>query len=268
MRLSNKVLLLATAVSRVSANPTDQEFVEGLYKSLLCRKGDASGVSGKVGMLQSRKVTRSELILQVRMSSEYQSSSAYIAGGNPTGNSDDECGSCSACKTDGIYTACCPGKTDVPPGYSESKSPSQQPEFFRAVTDTTCANCVAGLCKAWAPLADGLDGPTSCTGKEEYHCCLPESSWGFFFLLGASVCAMLYIGVGTLYGQSKGDQGLDAVPNIEFWRVLGGLVKDGVNFSVGGFSRADGYKVSAAPPLGTFRRVPALPAQSAEVCTA
>ena len=54
--------------------------------------------------------------------------------------------------------------------------------------------------------------------------------WSFIFMV--ILIAGLYLGIGIGYNYKKmGLRGVEAVPNISFWRQVPGLVKDGVTFS-------------------------------------
>ena len=237
-------LRLWSCVALVSAESiTNQEFVEGLYQSVLCRKGDAAGIAEKVASLKAEELTRAQMVMLVRFSEEYQSTSAYLAGGKPTGNTDDECGSCSACKAMNLNTECCPGPVKVPEGYDSSASAAEQAKFFHYAMDETCSDCVAAACKAWTELPAGTDGPAVCTTKAKLDCCHPTSSWGFYFVVVFALLTLLYIGAGTMYGQSTGGTGIETFPNFEFWKATGGLVQDGLSFTAGGFhkNKSSGY---------------------------
>jgi len=57
-------------------------------------------------------------------------------------------------------------------------------------------------------------------------------SLGSIFLIIVSVVTFIYCTVGMFYKYKKlGVSGLEAVPNIEFWRDLPGLVKDGLVYT-------------------------------------
>ena len=245
--LLRRVLPLLSISVLASGSVTNQEFVEGLYKSILCRHGDAAGIAEKVQLLQAETLTRAQMTMLVRFSEEYQKTSAYINGGKPTGNTDDECGSCSACKASKENTECCPGPVEVPLDYVESTPPAQQTKFFEYAFDATCADCVVAACKTWAEPPGGADGPAVCSTKAQLHCCHPTSSWGFYFIIAFGLLTLIYVGAGTMYGQSTGAQGMEAFPNAEFWKEAGGLVQDGLTFAAGGFhknKRADYKPVS------------------------
>ena len=55
---------------------------------------------------------------------------------------------------------------------------------------------------------------------------------GWAFVITFTVCVLIYIGVGVGIRYHKfGLRGAEAIPNIEYWRELPGLVVDGVKFS-------------------------------------
>ena len=56
--------------------------------------------------------------------------------------------------------------------------------------------------------------------------------WRFVFLVLTSICLYLGIGIGVKW-HKFGMRGAEAVPNIDLWRQVPGLVKDGVTFSAG-----------------------------------
>jgi len=58
------------------------------------------------------------------------------------------------------------------------------------------------------------------------------AGWGLWFLIVLGVVSAAYFGGGTVYrNHSKGLQGAAAVPHVELWRNMHGLVLDGVTFS-------------------------------------
>ena len=61
-------------------------------------------------------------------------------------------------------------------------------------------------------------------------------------MLFLCVAAALYLGVGIGVNRNKfGLRGVEAIPNIDFWRQLPGLIKDGITFSVGKATAAFEY---------------------------
>jgi len=59
-----------------------------------------------------------------------------------------------------------------------------------------------------------------------------RKSRGWLFVTFVMLTAFCYFGVGTAIKWHKyGLRGAEAVPNIELWRELPGLVRDGVTFS-------------------------------------
>merc|ERR1712072_1576330 len=60
-------------------------------------------------------------------------------------------------------------------------------------------------------------------------------NWGWFFILMFSLAMGSYCGVGMVYKYKKlGVTGIETLPNIEFWRDLPGLVKDGIAYFLAG----------------------------------
>jgi len=63
----------------------------------------------------------------------------------------------------------------------------------------------------------------------------------------------LYVGGGFYYNtKTKGAEGIQAVPHLEFWKTMPGLVKDGVTFSQAKYQEkyGDGAPyIKPAPPL-------------------
>lgn len=58
-------------------------------------------------------------------------------------------------------------------------------------------------------------------------------SWGWFFLICISVALFLYLSIGIFYNFKKlGVTGIEAIPNVDFWRDVPGLTKDGIAFSI------------------------------------
>lgn len=58
-------------------------------------------------------------------------------------------------------------------------------------------------------------------------------SWGSIFLLCFSLSSLAYFGGGTYYNvKYRGaEKSVEAIPQVEYWRQLPGLVKDGLKFS-------------------------------------
>jgi len=58
-------------------------------------------------------------------------------------------------------------------------------------------------------------------------------SWGSIFLLCFSLSSLAYFGGGTYYNvKYRGaERSVEAIPQVEYWRQLPGLVKDGLKFS-------------------------------------
>jgi len=67
------------------------------------------------------------------------------------------------------------------------------------------------------------------------HACpqLPQPlSWGWLFIIVSGVTALMYFGGGTAYNvRVRGEEGLDVIPQWQYWQQLPGLVKDGLSFS-------------------------------------
>jgi len=63
-------------------------------------------------------------------------------------------------------------------------------------------------------------------------------SGGLVFIIILLVCVPIYVVVGCIYkAKTKGTNGMESCPNIDFWRDLPGLVKDGFRFT---FSKCRG----------------------------
>jgi len=59
-------------------------------------------------------------------------------------------------------------------------------------------------------------------------------SGGLVFIIILLVVTPVYIVVGCIYkAKTKGTTGIESCPNIDFWRDLPGLVKDGFRFVIG-----------------------------------
>eukprot|EP00040_Diaphanoeca_grandis_P024208 m.132824 g.132824 ORF g.132824 m.132824 type:complete len:248 (-) comp29634_c0_seq1:378-1121(-) len=83
--------------------------------------------------------------------------------------------------------------------------------------------------------------------------CLPSStltttvSVGAVIMLGAMACFMIYIIIGIIVKKHRGAVGIEVIPNVDLWRELPGLIKDGCRFfckktvqrSAAGFSSYD-----------------------------
>lgn len=98
----------------------------------------------------------------------------------------------------------------------------------------------------------GDPGGDSSGGKKHHHhkCVgvhcddLDMTVWVILF----GVAAGLYTTGGLYYGMSvQGKRGFAAVPNAEFWRDLGGLVKDGAVFALSGGSAKGQPRAAYAP---------------------
>jgi len=72
-------------------------------------------------------------------------------------------------------------------------------------------------------------------------------NWGAPFLLATFIGFSVYLVSGVMLQQKRhGLAGIESVPNIEFWRGLPSLVKDGMRFSLGCLGRKAGLQVAAA----------------------
>jgi len=73
--------------------------------------------------------------------------------------------------------------------------------------------------------------------KSKYAC--PSRNTGKSGLSGGSVFVIMFFVVGAMYFgggiaykyKRKGTTGIESIPNIDFWRTLPGLVKDGCRYS-------------------------------------
>jgi hypothetical protein len=72
-------------------------------------------------------------------------------------------------------------------------------------------------------------------------------SWAWPFIYGFGGLTVGYIVLGTAFNMSMGKNEL---PNAGFWRILGGLVNDGMAYTMGHNSGADAYK--PIPPSEAF----------------
>ena len=67
------------------------------------------------------------------------------------------------------------------------------------------------------------------------HACphMPQPlSWGWWTIIGSIVLTVVYFGGGIAYNvRVRGEEGLDVIPQWQYWQQLPGLVKDGVVFS-------------------------------------
>lgn len=230
MRLQLLAVILAAYVPQPSSQAahSNDEFVRNVYRAILCREGDEAGIAAKVQQLVSKELSRSQMIMLARFSSEYHETSAYIPEAL-RGKTDGECGACSAClKGDSTHTACCPGAVLLPADYDEN-APIQAP-YFKFAPDETCADCIVGCPKGWASMAPNT-GPAKCSAVTDLPCCEPHSAWGTIFLVVFVGVTAIYIVAGTVYGFQHGKDGYEALPNITFWVDTLGLIKDGVTYT-------------------------------------
>lgn len=79
----------------------------------------------------------------------------------------------------------------------------------------------------------GLSTKSACPANKPGDILGTGLTWGWFFIICFAVSAFLYFSIGMVYKYKKlGVTGLESIPNIEFWRDLPGLVKDGIAFTV------------------------------------
>ncbi len=73
--------------------------------------------------------------------------------------------------------------------------------------------------------------------------------WGIGFLIFFFLGSGLYVGGGTYYNiKTKGTEGIQALPHLEFWSTMPGLVKDGVTFSKAKYNERYGDGTPVAMP--------------------
>ena len=159
------LLLVATLYSDVSAaaDDDDETFVKNIYRSLLCREGDLPGsestcvtakcfccpdggaavdthaVAEKVASLKAKTITRAQLILLTRFSSEYQAASDWKGQKDP-GKTYSECGACLSCGATQA-TECCPGAVTVPEGCKYAHEVSLQLTGVNRRTHAVVLDC-------------------------------------------------------------------------------------------------------------------------------
>lgn len=85
-----------------------------------------------------------------------------------------------------------------------------------------------------------------------YGCAAPDGGWdidgGSSGLSGGSILLIIlfpgffvYLLAGCVYkSKTQGTTGLESTPNIDFWRELPGLVKEGIAFTMGGCKKGGG----------------------------
>jgi len=71
-------------------------------------------------------------------------------------------------------------------------------------------------------------------------------SVGAAVLVGAGLCAALYLGCGMALGRVRGRSGRDLVPHREFWAALPGLARDGCGYVATAAIRPSFRKIRAA----------------------
>jgi len=79
-------------------------------------------------------------------------------------------------------------------------------------------------------------GPMQCMYhvylQSKYACRKGGIDVGWILIIIVIVCVILYLGVGVVYKWRRHDaKGLDLIPNIEIWREIPGLIKDGFMFT-------------------------------------
>ena len=101
--------------------------------------------------------------------------------------------------------------------------------------------CIKGhTTPEWVP---GANGKATCTCTDWQPCmcrAAAASGWGSVFLLTSAIISMGYVGLGLLHGQRQGRESdgagpaalLAMHPHITQWRSVGGLVADGLAFTV------------------------------------
>ena len=72
-------------------------------------------------------------------------------------------------------------------------------------------------------------GGTFADGQPKIVGCPPE--WGRGFLLALALLTVAYVGIGSGLRHRAGSRGAEMLPHRAEWRQLGGLVRDGVEFS-------------------------------------
>jgi len=102
-------------------------------------------------------------------------------------------------------------------------TPNQQGTTYQIVTtptnpcDYTTTFATSAGCPGTAPSGSGVGG----------------LSLGSALLIIIFVCAPLYVLIGCIYKRQKqGTQGIESCPNIDFWRDLPQLVKEGCSFTL------------------------------------
>lgn len=206
-------VLLPEEVSVAAVVHSNDEFVRNMYRAILCREGDEAGIADKVQLLEAKTRTRSELIMLMRFSEEYQSTSTYLS---KRGDTSGECGGCSKCRPGNAETTvCCPGSVQTPPGYTPG---GDQTPFLTLAPYESCADCLVACPGGWASMEPNT-GPAKCNDQDDkLECCSPSHPWGTYFLVFFFGFTLIYVVAGTVYGFQHGKDGVEALPNIVFWR--------------------------------------------------
>jgi len=101
-----------------------------------------------------------------------------------------------------------------------------KPDTFNLVEFPTCTFTVTYYSDAGCPLSSSGSGGIS---------------GGSVFLIMVAIALPLYILIGCIYkSKAQGTAGMESCPNIEFWRDLPGLIKDGFKFIAGGCKKGSG----------------------------
>jgi len=101
-----------------------------------------------------------------------------------------------------------------------------QPETFNIAEAPTCTFTLTYYSAAGCPAADS--GSSGLSG-------------GSLFLIIVVIVVPLYVVIGCIYkSKAQGTAGMESCPNIEFWRDLPGLIKDGFKFLAGGCKKGSG----------------------------
>jgi len=134
--------------------------------------------------------------------------------------------------------------------YAQSAAPGGQPGGFSPGKHSTLGMTIMAICDTTLSQGVAMQFARGQTYKDRSsgylfviaasHAC-PTSppgdvlgtglTWGWFFITALSITMSLYCGVGMVWKYKKlGVTGIETVPNIEFWRDLPGLIKDGIAY--------------------------------------
>lgn len=107
------------------------------------------------------------------------------------------------------------GDTARKPG---EKNDGLDPKKF-VVEQDSASGCEYTI--SFPPITDGCPG----SGR--------SSNWGTYFLVGLFLTVTCYVGGGVAFRVKKlGHTGKDALPHLEFWESVPGLVMDGIKFTI------------------------------------